>query len=71
MRLLGTKTEKSHSFILLFIKPLSQLIISLLLKLWCKGKNFYDKGQGTNAEPFTGTRARRLGHSCSIEAIVP
>ena len=29
------------------------LIISLLLKLWCKGKNFYDKGQGINAEPLT------------------
>jgi len=25
----------------------------LLLKLWCKGKNFYDKGQGINAEPLT------------------
>ena len=22
-------------------------------KLWCKGKNFYDKGQGINAEPLT------------------
>ena len=26
---------------------------SLLLKLWCKGKNFYDKGQGINAETLT------------------
>lgn len=25
----------------------------MLLKLWCKGKNFYDKGQGINAEPLT------------------
>ena len=23
------------------------------VKLWCKGKNFYDKGQGINAEPLT------------------
>ena len=21
--------------------------------IWCKGKNFYDKGQGINAEPLT------------------
>ena len=25
----------------------------MVLKLWCKGKNFYDKGQGINAEPLT------------------
>jgi len=29
----------------------------LLLKLWCKGKNFYDKGQGINAEPLTNILA--------------
>ena len=29
------------------------LIIALLLKLWCKGKNFYDKGQSINAETLT------------------
>jgi len=28
----------------------------LLLKLWCKGKNFYDKGQGINAEPLTSQK---------------
>ena len=21
--------------------------------IWCKGKNFYDKGKGINAEPLT------------------
>jgi hypothetical protein len=34
----------------------------LLLKLWCKGKNFYDKGQGINAEPLT---------SLSYEGLLP
>ena len=35
------------------LDTLVALIIALLLKLWCKGKHFYDKGQGINAEPLT------------------
>lgn len=41
----------------------------MLLKLWCKGKNFYDKGQGINAEPFT-TRLNNKFISKGIPCII-